>query len=867
VLSSTPEIVQALIDAGARLVARLADGRTALHLAAARGNVEIVSMIMSRSEANEEEEGRKEDLRKEARIAARNEAKNEGESPAQEEGKEDDESDGELIEDNESEDDFRSTTTGSFVQVKGKTPEKDLDDEAEEEPDFYDVNVLAWDTGCSPLHLAIINGHEDVVKELVYPYGADVLLPIKLLNDYDKSPRAAILTLALALQLPLDKAKRMTEILLELGASSAQADISQTTAFHYFAGINPELLTVLFEHDEPAAKRALNHLSVSGSTWDPSAKSALMTAIESRNTIGVMKLLNAGASTKIDFADWMKSVAVKFEHFASRDSEQNRKAFIIDLEQPIILAVQNELPSVAVELLKGGADENTLTRDGQRCLTNEWVRRYTKMESLLDLVRDKLEYLRKGTIREEINKPDQLIKDGEDYLKDFEGGTYKRFIGTIALNKAKKTDESLQERYERSLKDEKEKEGVEEKIKAIEGLISEFETLEVLLVKKDAKTMKELHPDLFKSKQDNNVETSAEPKIFRVDFDFKRIPDLDNEKRNAYLELFQAAWAGDLETIKKFTLTLWGPNSDRTPLKIAVTDHENFSPFSIAVLRKHFVVAKAILEIVRAQYKPAESKGTERYNMIESDEEDSDVESDESEDDLRIYKQIIDKQFTIENIGEVSTQVKSTTRPSEVLSWNCDVRDYFNAFPDGRVFTYGSSNRKADLNTANTLLQFAILSNDNELFKFLLALNTEYSATATEERSRIPTFSTHDFEYAINLGRLDLLSQMIKHAGAGLALDHLVKKSGVKVVEEAPKYYQGKVSLHILETGRANGFHRTFYPRQKACRLGCRRSSNPESAHSQREHPACSHCCAMWQYRQRRMVPGRHSIPVLLDLR
>ncbi|KAF2817234.1 ankyrin repeat protein [Mytilinidion resinicola] len=799
VQSSTPEIVQALIDRGARLVARLADGRTALHLAAARGNVEMVSMIMQRSEANEEDEIKKEDLRKEVRIAARNVVKPDDKSEADEEHEQDKESDGELIDDEQSNDDFRSTTTSSFVQVKDKTSEKEVDDDADEEPDFYDVNVLAWDTGCSPLHLAIVNGHVDVVKELVQSYGADVLLPIKLLNDYDKSPRAAILTLALSLQLPLEKAKKMTETLLELGASSAQADINQTTALHYFAGVNPELLPVLFEHDEPAAKRSINHLSVTGSAWSPFSQSPLMTAIESRNTIGVMKLLNAGAKTTIEFSDWMKSITVKYDEFASRDSKQNQSAFVRDLEQPIILAVQNKLPSVAIELLSRGADPNTLTKDTKQCITDEWMRSYRKMESLLDLVQEKLKTLREFTALTELKQPDPRVVDGEDYLKELREGTYKHFAGNIALNRAKKTDEVAQKQYERNLEDAKNKKGITEKKRAVEGLILEFEKLEALLVQKESKTLKELHPDLDLSKSNrgtnwNTRSQDPKPNPFKLEFGFNKVHDLDDEKRDAYLELFQAVWAGDIDSIKKFTLAPWGDDSDRTPLKIAVTDDEGFSPFSIAILRHHFPVAKALLEIAKAQYKPTEAKGTEIYNLAESDDEYSEEEEDDSDNDIRIDKQIIDKPFTIENIGEISTQVKSTTQPAEILSWSCDVWKYFEVLPDGRVYFYGSSTRKADLHKVDSLLKFAIFSNDDELFKFLLALSTEYKSASVEEMPRVPTFSNSDFEYAIGLGRFDLLGQMIKHAGAGLALDALVKKSGVKI-EERPRYYQG-LSVH-----------------------------------------------------------------------
>jgi hypothetical protein len=180
--SSSPAVVQELINHGARLVARLADGRTALHLAAARGNAEIVKMILQKSEANEEEEAQKEEARKKARMAARQQGQtmDVDSKETQDSGDEDIE----MIDQEDSDDEMKSTTTGSYVKVKDN--EKKPDDvvpEDEDEPDFYDVNVLAWDTSCSPLHLAILNGHIEVVRELVQTFGADVLLPIKLLNS------------------------------------------------------------------------------------------------------------------------------------------------------------------------------------------------------------------------------------------------------------------------------------------------------------------------------------------------------------------------------------------------------------------------------------------------------------------------------------------------------------------------------------------------------------------------------------------------------------------------------------------------------------------------------------------------------------
>lgn len=65
---STPEILKCLVDHGARIVARLVDGMTALHIVAARGSVDMVTTLLERSEANEAEEAEKEEKKK---IAAK----------------------------------------------------------------------------------------------------------------------------------------------------------------------------------------------------------------------------------------------------------------------------------------------------------------------------------------------------------------------------------------------------------------------------------------------------------------------------------------------------------------------------------------------------------------------------------------------------------------------------------------------------------------------------------------------------------------------------------------------------------------------------------------------------------------------------
>jgi ankyrin repeat protein len=194
-MTSTPQVVQALIDAGARIVARIFDGKTALHLAAMRGEVEMVRALLIKSEANEEEEAEKEALKKKNQIRPEipdATSTNDPEEHASDDDGEDDDVD--LLDDES--DNADATTEGSVIKIDPKKSEDhdNLPDDAnDDEPDVYDVNVVAWDAPVSALHLAIANGHTDVVKTLVQEFGADVLLPVKLVNDYNKSPRAAIL--------------------------------------------------------------------------------------------------------------------------------------------------------------------------------------------------------------------------------------------------------------------------------------------------------------------------------------------------------------------------------------------------------------------------------------------------------------------------------------------------------------------------------------------------------------------------------------------------------------------------------------------------------------------------------------------------
>lgn len=185
VMTSTADIVKCLLDHGVRLTARLADGRTALHLAAARGNAEIIKILMEKSIENEEAEEERQARRRQtaygdkvvgARIlqdtGSKESDEEEGAEKEEEAGEEqsDEESEGELIDDEKTDLDVQSLATGSFINVSKKKDGESTDDlvpeQSEDEPDYYQIDVLAWDTPCSPLHIAIVEGHEETVKLL-----------------------------------------------------------------------------------------------------------------------------------------------------------------------------------------------------------------------------------------------------------------------------------------------------------------------------------------------------------------------------------------------------------------------------------------------------------------------------------------------------------------------------------------------------------------------------------------------------------------------------------------------------------------------------------------------------------------------------
>jgi ankyrin repeat protein len=790
VMSSSPAVVKCLLEHGAYIIPRLADGQTALHLAVIRGNVDIIKAL---HEKNEEHK------------LAKLEAEKAAETPDDED----------LVEHEESSDADSEASGDTSAYVKVEFCDKLMVDAVEEEinpnkiepkDDVLDPNAVAWDTGCAAHHLAITFGQRGALEFLLDHFGSDPNIPIKLMNTYVKRPSGAILSLVLALTLPPGEAKPAIETLLKAGAKSSQADFNGVTAFQYFVHHSYELLEYLIQHDVINVKSAINWVNVSENDfWRRGCGYPLKTAIQTRNGKAVSKLLALGASPVITYESWMrgcktmKGRSIQNYTIRERDFQSNHV-------QPIILAIRHEQPSVVAELLESGADVNTLSPNGWRKMHGESV----VGTNVLDEVRIKLKEL--DGFNPDPSKPANWMprklmsfKTEEVYTRGLEPGSYKHWATQQFVQSAKDQYNQDLKRY----RNQGPRKGIEEQKQAVEKLAAEFRNLEKHLIGRGAKTFVEHkcgrsavdlqravseQEDRLKRLQEHNQKAQKDANVFNVDFGID-VPEISHARMWKYLELFDAAWNGNLDIIRKLTTE---PLGDEPPLLIAVADGLGNNPFSIAILRGHLDLAMTILAIASAQYVPEKK---ERSYEVDDDEDcDSDSDS-ESEGEprgvksrgIRLHEKLppsVRNQFTIDDIGQISTLVQSPRSPLTLLRGHPPVKKFVES-----GYCVPSTNGNQAAPTMDSLLQYAIYRNDKDLFLTLLNATMKYEAEDNAKKDdHAPerfTMVHTDFTYALQLGRFEFVSEMMKRTGVGIPFDHLVKLGGFAIPEKTSTQYQG----------------------------------------------------------------------------
>ncbi|KAG8421227.1 hypothetical protein J3458_003122 [Metarhizium acridum] len=539
-------------------------------------------------------------------------------------------------------------------------------------------------------------------------------------------------------------------------------------------------------------KTAINHIVFGGYSWNPETTSPIHGAVQHGDPMLILKLLDAGAVPEADFDTWLKAAKIA-PHLSGNigDLDRSKKTYKRSYESPLCTAIRYGNIDGAMRLFENGANINAMTHDTNDAFDNDWRWRYTKGTSVLDLVRDMIEILSEyDGEKSTITKPE--IQSGLDaYLEKLKPGTHKHWLVSLDVQIKKKDFRTSVQSYEKHTEAVDNIKGAPEKLEAVTEALAAFKSLEKFMVSKGAKAFAELYPNIECEKRKKTSRDDGEKdreKDYEYEFIFRTDKDMTEARRDGYIELMEAAWSGNLERIKELTLQAWGTRRDQPPLKIVISDNDNNSPFSIAFLHGRFDVAKAILEIVKAQWSPAD-KDEVRYRTKQDPPDDQDDyysdedASEESNSEPQLESRVVDKNFTIEDIGQVSMQVKSSITPLQHL---CDSVSTFNV-RDGEA-SKAKRNRR-------TLFQH-VMENDNVSgLKVLLDMAQHFSEEKTssnhaDEASSKFTFSERDFRWAVEHGKTQMLSLIIKRTGAGVPLDHLVKKSGVEV-REKPRYYQG----------------------------------------------------------------------------
>ncbi|KAL7272073.1 hypothetical protein RUND412_005133 [Rhizina undulata] len=809
VLSTTTsvEVVQALVDNGARLVSRLQDGRTALHLAAARGSVEMVKVLLKKSEENEHERDLREEVQKNAqkekeKVNEKAKAKVKGnkvqegklkvnlDEEHEDEDEEDDDEDYEEISKNGSDDHgiARTSTTSSFIKIKKPEPAENFFDGEEIEDDVYDINVVDWDFMMSPLHHAIIGGHTDVIRTLVSDFGADPLLPIKILGN-DKSPVNAILSLTLAYNLPKEKAAAAVTTLLQLGASSAQANsFSRVSALHYAVWHKAqEIVSLMFDIDGPAASSVVNQIGKEHERyWSTSCASPLITAMKQESPHLANILLEHGVRGKVTLEEFIQAL--------HRDDynvplDQRTVQFENGTRQPIEIALWNEntLPLFG-RLLAAGADPSTIT-----ILSYNSSRYFhfepTNLMTILDLVHKRIETYRKFLTEADKEPVKEELRPLWDIsvLDQFPEGSYSRLVAERTFNlQNMRIRDANRDRFTAKEETTKEKAwkklALEKKKAAAQQQLELYEKAEKQLIDSGAKSYFEIFPEKKSqapfSAEPAGINRIVEPEVpkgFTVSFNF---PDLTS-KNEGYKALFEAVWSGDAHTIKMLTLGPSGEGENKIPaLRISICDMNGLSTFAIALHRGHRDIAKLILDIAQTQYQPNQGSAVEKY--VFGDKEIMDIKAlneNNKDDDLVIYKKLIDDEFTIENLGARSDLVKCGISPMDVFNYKFDAKIIIQDAP-------------IDIDMIRwNVVTIAVYDNDLDLLRYLLKLAKELHS-----QGAMAVLQWEAVELAAKLNRIEFLEELMESVSFGIdyeALENEENDSGEETRIVDPKFYPG----------------------------------------------------------------------------
>ncbi|GJE83966.1 ankyrin [Phanerochaete sordida] len=695
ILSKAVDIASDLVDANARMTARLVDGRTALHLAAQLDLTEVVRKLLERSAVNAEEAQKKEEEKAAAKEEEQKKAKkvDEDDEDMADDDEDKDEDEDEDMRDS-SEDDW-SSDDGNAKKKKAKKDEeapKDdglIPEENDEDPDVFHIDVTDWDYSLSALDYAVASGSIAVVEQLLTA-GANPKLVTKPKHTYEiRYCHPLILT---AVAEDDARACATAEKLIAAGAVTSEADENLYTLLHraVLAG-RPQILSTFLKAD-PNAKAVLNI------PWMDDWQCAIfpiVSAIQSGSYSTLAVLLAHGAKVVLERDDFQKARELKM-----KNNNRAPEKFLTSVPMPVEVALTN-YDEVVHLLVALGAEVNLPLRESLRRSGDNRDEHFTALDYTIAIV-SKIAEAKKPETQTPTPAPAptafgsrpnrrRLVAGGHGLLANAGGGLIGLAnvlpdedvpLWKTELLKVLTEYEKLQrDRSSPQINMYQQDAYLEDIEEYFTGLKT---TLEAHQAKRGGEVFRGKMPDSdarlrpLENRMSRYWRSTYQPTYgLQGPFGFHRHGmnegfGMIKGLADRYQELFVACWSGNNAKIQKLCLPRQSGKSTETPLQISChwgNNWQGYSPLYIAILRRHWETAKVILAIASAQYSPddeTQTKAAFKANRDLALDDDSDVENDDEDADEDEDMEP-EEEISLVDIAKVPSQVHTKTSPQYML--------------------------------------------------------------------------------------------------------------------------------------------------------------------------------------------------------
>ncbi|KAF9460934.1 hypothetical protein BDZ94DRAFT_1264751 [Collybia nuda] len=784
ILCKASDIACLLIDAGARMMARLVDGRSCLHLAAQLDQASVVRKLLERSVVNQEQASAgkpddKDDVEMNEpgapeRLSSEDDWSSEEDDMAMDSGDEgDDDGEGDDDEDKPKKDDKAATGPAEDTQDHENFLEED------DEPDILDVNLPDWDLGFTPLVHAVMSGSLQVV-EILLAGGAD---PKLITTNRGTGFHPLALTV---LRKDEDEASQILERLILAGASTSTADDQMRTIFHRILVEDKLKLVSTILQCDPNAKAVLDFPSF---VWQ-NAVFPLVSAIQRSKYAMTALILAHGASpvfTEEHVTRALEATPIeKRRYFSSYNfsSSNNLQKIFHPIESAI--AAHDDIAQLLIAI-GAQVDINCKRAYGQMNARSivDWVKFAVKA---LD---DKI-YARRlelGYLMSQKETEMDAVMVGQDPK------TWKAFLAE---------EEARLARTKQNPKPDTKLQSVQDEITAFEEVRSYMQEIRTALIARHAKTWKEIygdnlgigdtvtHPVIFTPSVKQREPTRGYATL--VTYGNHPVPQ---HQVPQYDELFEACFIGDNDKIQEICLPVKGKHKNLHPLLIQVQinnstniyQQSGYTPLYAAISGRQWETAKLILAITVAQYRPTATEQKFSTKGINLDN-DSDEESDSGDSDITVEQ----AEPTFVDVAQRPSVIQNDVHPNRLL-------DLSNAQvsiekEDGKY-----------MNIYANALNKTIYENDFEAFINVLNLYKTTSLPITSNSTYAETIIQKD--------RADMLDEFIRRTGVGIDVKH-VQKGGEEALatNDKNRLYLG-LSVHgkkRVDLAKKNDPNATFTP-------------------------------------------------------